>query len=356
MAGQPTDLLAATAELVAIPSLSTQERLIADHVETALRPHRGLEVVRVGDNVVARTRLGRPSRLALAGHLDTVPPKDNEAPIVEGGTLRGLGSADMKGGLAVMLDLATRVPEPTCDLTFVFYVAEEISRSHSGLLALVAARPDLLEVDAAIVCEPTNSEVEAGCQGVLKVEVAVAGERAHVARPWAGRNALHRLAPVLSAVAGWPGRVVDLEGCTYRESLQAVALSAGVASNVLPDKAMIELNYRFAPDQDEQAAAARLKVLVDPWLDEGDTYRVTDSAPSARPALGHPLLAALVNAANGALSGKLGWTDVAFFAERGVPAANFGPGDPELAHTAGEMITRSSLERARAVLGLLVVG
>jgi succinyl-diaminopimelate desuccinylase len=354
MAGASRDLLAATAELVAIPSLSRQESRIADRVEAALRPHRGLDTARVGDNVVARTTLGRPSRLVLAGHLDTVPPKDNEVPKIEDETLWGLGSADMKGGLAVMVDLATSVLEPRCDLTFVFYVAEEISRAHSGLLALAGARPDLLEATAAIVCEPTNSAVEAGCQGVLKAEIAVGGERAHVARPWVGRNALHRLAPVLTAVADWPGRNVEIEGCTYRESLQAVAVSAGVASNVLPDKAVIELNYRFAPDQDETAAAARLKALVDPWLEEADGFRVTDTAPSARPALGHPLLADLVRAADGSVSGKLGWTDVAFFAERGIPAANFGPGDPQLAHTAGEMVTRSSLERARMVLGRLV--
>lgn len=189
---------------------------------------------------------------------------------------------------------------------------------------------------------------------MLKAEVAMAGERAHVARPWAGRNALHRLAPLLATVADWPGRKVEIEGCTYRESLQAVAVAAGVASNVLPDKAVIELNYRFAPDQDENSAAAGLRALVDPWLEEADVFRVTDSAPSARPALGHPLLADLVSAAHGSVSGKLGWTDVAFFAERGVPAANFGPGDPQLAHTAGEMVMRSSLERARTVLGRLV--
>jgi len=354
MARTTTDLLAATAELVAIPSVSKHEHLIADHVQAALRRQSWLETVRVGDNVVARTALGRPSRLVLAGHLDTVPPKDNEVPKIEGETLWGLGSADMKGGLAVMVDLAASVPEPRCDLTFVFYVAEEISRAYSGLLALSETRPDLLEATAAIVCEPTNGTVEAGCQGVLKVEIAMAGDRAHVARPWAGRNALHRLAPVLTAVADWPGRSVEIDGCRYRESLQAVALTAGVASNVLPDKAVMELNYRFAPDQDEIAAAARLRALFDPLLTDGDVFRVTDSAPSARPALDHPLLGALVKAADGSLSGKLGWTDVAFFAERGVPAANFGPGDPELAHTADEKVTRSSLERARVVLGRLV--
>jgi succinyl-diaminopimelate desuccinylase len=346
-----TDLLAATADLVAIPSLSTQEALIADYVETALRRSDWLEVERVGDNVIARTALGRPRRLALAGHLDTVPPKDNASPKVDGATLWGLGSADMKGGLAVMMDLAATVPRPASDITYLFYVAEEIARAHNGLLVVAAARPELLHADAAVVCEPTNSAVEAGCQGVLKAEVVLAGARAHVARPWAGRNAIHRLAPLLEAVSSWPGREVLIDGCRYKESLQAVALSAGVASNVVPDEAVLQLNYRFAPDRSTVEAGESIRAMLEPWLEDGDLFRVTDSAPPAPPALDHPLLAGLVNAAGGVVSGKLGWTDVAFFAERGVPAANFGPGDPELAHSAGENVTRGSLERARSVLG-----
>jgi succinyl-diaminopimelate desuccinylase len=346
-----SDLLAATAELVAIPSLSRQEGLMADFVEAGLRPLEWLEVARVGDNVVARTGLGRSLRLVLAGHLDTVPAKDNASPRVDGETLWGLGSADMKGGLAVMMDLAASVPAPRCDVTFVFYVAEEIARSYSGLLALETSRPDLLQADAAIVCEPTNSVVEAGCQGVLKAEVVLTGRRAHVARPWTGRNAVHRLGPVLTAVATWPGREAVVQGCRYKESLQVVAVSGGVASNVVPDEGVMELNYRFAPDRSTDAASESLSDMMAPWLEEGDLFRVTDSAPAAPPALDHPLLAGLASAAGGEVSGKLGWTDVAFFAERGVPAANFGPGDPELAHSAGEKVTRGSLERARAVLG-----
>ncbi len=349
-----TDLLAATAELVAIPSLSRQEGQIADHIEAALGRLDGLEVVRVGDNVVARTDLGRPRRLVLAGHLDTVPPKDNGAPRVDGETLWGLGSTDMKGGLAVMMDLAARVSAPSYDVTYIFYAAEEIARSFNGLLAVAAVRPDLVEADAAIVCEPTNATVGAGCQGVLKAEVVLWGRRAHVARPWAGRNAVHRLAPLLAAISTWPGREVDIDGCLYKESLQAVGVSGGVASNVVPDQAVLELNYRFAPDRDTSEATEWVKEMLAPWLEEGDQFRVTDSAPSAPPSLGHPLLAGLLNAAGGSVSAKMGWTDVAFFAERGIPAANFGPGDPELAHSAEERVGRESLERARAVLGQLL--
>jgi succinyl-diaminopimelate desuccinylase len=351
-----TDLLLKTAEMVAIPSLSTQEKELADHVEAALAGTRGLEVVRVGDNVVARTKLGSSSRVVLAGHLDTVPANGNQVPQTKGETLWGLGSTDMKGGLAVMVDLATTIDQPVCDVTYVFYVAEEIARSHNGLLAVADARPDLLEASAAIVCEPTGCAVEAGCQGVLKVEVVMAGARAHVARPWMGRNAIHRLGQLLAGLAERPPTEVEVDGCGYRESLQAVRVWGGVASNVLPDSAGVELNYRFAPDKDTNAAAESLREVVAPWTGQGDTFEVVDSAPAAPPSLSHPILAALVDAAAVPVVAKLGWTDVAFFAERGVPAANFGPGDPELAHTAGEHVTRASLGRARFVLGQLLGG
>ncbi|MGC8627466.1 MAG: succinyl-diaminopimelate desuccinylase [Acidimicrobiales bacterium] len=356
-----TDLLAATAKLVAIPSVSLDERAIADYVESRLRSMEGLEVVRVADNLVARTGFGLPVRVVLAGHLDTVPPTaGNDVARIDGDVLAGLGAADMKGGLAVMLDLASAVgrcrPLPQ-DVTFVFYVAEEIAREHSGLLALAGERPDLLAGDAAIVCEPTGCALEAGCQGVLKVSIGLAGRRAHVARPWSGRNAVHRLGPVLSAVSSWPARHVTIDGCEYRESLQAVKVVGGVASNVLPDFAGLDLNYRFAPDLDVMAAGRVVQELVEGYLEEEDAFAVRDSAPAARPSLDHPVLARLarlVAAGNGSVRAKLGWTDVAFFAERGVPAANFGPGDPEAAHTPGESVTRASLEQARRTLGQLL--
>lgn len=348
------DLLAETAALIEIPSVSRQEKQLADHVEMALSAAPGLEVERIGDNVVARTQFGLGTRLILAGHLDTVPPNGNEVPRVEGETLWGLGAADMKGGLAVMVDLATTVGKPWCDVTYVFYVAEEIARAHSGLLAVAQDRPELLAADAAIVCEPTGAAVEAGCQGVLKAEVVTTGARAHVARPWAGRNAVHRLGPLISGVASVAPRRVEIDGCTYQESLQVVRVWGGVAANVVPDQAGIELNYRFAPDRDVTSAASALKEILTPWLEDGDTFAVTDSAPAAPPSLHHPTLAALVRASGGTVRAKLGWTDVAFFAERGVPAANFGPGDPELAHTAGEHVTRTSLDLARTILGRLL--
>ena len=346
------DLLALTRELVLVPSVSGEERALADLVEARLRDAPWLEVTRLGDNVVARTNLGRAERVVLAGHLDTVP--GDQAPREEAGTLWGLGSVDMKGGLAVMLDLATGVPAPACDVTYAFYACEEVERARSGLLALDRERPGLLGGSGAVVCEPTGCAVEAGCQGVLKATVTLSGRRSHVARPSAGRNAVHRLAPLLAAVAGWEPRRPELDGCRYQESLQAVRVAGGVASNVVPPRAEVELNYRFAPDRDVAGAVEALGEIVGEFLESEDTMEVTDSAPAAPPSLHSPRLTALLAASGEAVRPKLGWTDVAFFAERGIPAANFGPGDPELAHTAGEHVTRSALESARAVLGQVV--
>lgn len=352
-----TDLLAATAELVSIPSPSHGEGALADHLERQLRAVPELQVTRLGDNLVARTDLGRSSRLVLAGHLDTVPPAGNESPVVQEGTLWGLGSADMKGGLAVMVDLACRLVKPRYDLTLVFYVAEEVARQHSGLLAIASQEPQLLEgVGAAIVCEPTNALVEGGCQGVVKAEVKASGQAAHVARPWTGDNAVHRLGPVIGVVANWPGRSPVIDGCAFRESLQVVGASGGSTWNVVPSEAKLQLNYRFAPDLDVEGATTALAELLAPVLGGHAQLSVVDSAPAAAPSLGHPVLAELVQASGAAPKAKLGWTDVAFFAERGVPAANFGPGDPELAHKAEEHITRGSLDRARAVLWRLLSG
>lgn len=344
------DLLALTAELVDIPSVSLDEGAIADYVEARLRALPGLIIDRVGHNVVARSWQGRPHRAVLAGHLDTVPPNGNSRPYRNGDGLWGLGSTDMKGGLAVMLDLAESAPRAAYDLTFVFFAAEEVARAHSGLLQLREQRPELLLADAAIVCEPTGTAVEAGCQGVLKAEVTLCGARAHVSRPWSGHNAIHRLWPLLEAVAKWEGRRPELDGCTYTESLQAVRVCGGVASNVVPDEVVLDLNHRFAPDRTTEQAWEWLQSFLAPMLEPGCSLALRDSAPSAPPALGDPLLAALVDRSQAPVVAKLGWTDVAFFAEQSVPAANFGPGDPELAHTAGEMVTRASLERAREVL------
>jgi succinyl-diaminopimelate desuccinylase len=349
---EAVDLLARTATLVDIPSVSHGESALADHVEAELGAAPGLEVRRIGDNVVARTALGRPARLVLAGHLDTVPPNGNEVTRIEGDVLRGLGSADMKGGLAVMLALAAAVPEPVVDVTYVFYVCEEVDRRDNGLLQIDAVDPGLLAGDAAILGEPTGGRIEAGCQGVIKLEINLAGTRAHTARPWMGVNAVHRLAPVLSALGGYEARRPVIDGCEYREALQAVAVSGGVAGNVVPDRATVVVSHRFAPDRDAAEAIAHLEALLEPRLDTGagDSVRVVEAQPAAAPGLTHPLLAALLASVGQPPRAKLGWTDVAFFAERGVPAANFGPGDPAVAHTAGEEVHRDELDRVFVAL------
>ncbi len=352
-----TDLLALTAELVAIPSVSHHETALADRVEADLRAAPHLEVLRFEDTVVARTTLGRSRRVVLAGHLDTVPPFDDRAARLDGDTLWGLGSVDMKGGLALLLDLATTIPTPPVDVTYVLYACEEVARRHNGLARLAATNPDLLIADAAVLAEPTAGVVEAGCQGTMRAVVSVAGRRAHTARPWMGVNAVHRLAPVLLALGRYEPRRVVLDGCEYTEQLQAVAIEGGVAGNVVPDAATVTINYRFAPLGDVDAAEQTLRDLLDADLDRsaGDGLEIVDAASGAPPALDHPLLRSLVAASGAPPRAKVGWTDVATFAEIGVPATNFGPGDPLLAHTPDEHVSRGELERARDVLAALLL-
>jgi succinyl-diaminopimelate desuccinylase len=346
------DLLAATRDLLAIPSPSGSEAALAGLVEDALGACPWLVVERVGDNVTGRTQLGHGQRVVLAGHLDTVPPVGNGTPRLEGDTLWGVGASDMKGGLAVMLDLATTVREPAVDLTWCFYAREEIGRADSGLLELWQQRPDLLAGDAAILGEPTGALVEAGCQGTMRVRITLRGARAHTARPFTGRNAIHRLAPLLQRVADWPGREVVLDGCTYAEQLQVVAVDGGVAGNVVPDEARVTLNHRYAPDRGaEEAGAFLLDLLRGTWEPEaGDSWEVLDAGDGAPPSLEHPLLRSLVEKSGAPPRAKVGWTDVASFWEHGVPAANFGPGDPLLAHHPDERVSAAQLERARDVL------
>jgi succinyl-diaminopimelate desuccinylase len=350
--------MAATAELMAVPSVSHDERALADLVEERLRSCAWLETVRLGDNVVARTTGGHTQRVVLAGHLDTVPPNRNDVPRFDGDTLWGLGASDMKGGLAVMLDLALATPAPSLEVTWCFYACEEVGRSESGLLELWQQRPDLLAGDAAILGEPTGAFVEAGCQGTLRAAVSLRGVRAHTARPFTGRNAIHRLGPLLQRVASWESRTVELDGCTYAEQLQAVAVDGGVASNVVPDAASVTLNFRYAPDRHLADAEAYLRQLLAGTFDEaeGDSWVLLDGTDGAPPSLDHPVLGALVARTGAPPRAKVGWTDVASFWEHGVPAANFGPGDPLLAHHPDEHVTRAQLERARQVLQALLTG
>jgi succinyl-diaminopimelate desuccinylase len=348
------DLLARTAELVAIPSESHAELAIADHVERRLRAVAHLVVDRVGDNVVARTQLGRSQRLVVAGHLDTVPADGNATPRVDGDVLWGLGAADMKGGLAIMLELAATVSEPRVDVTWVFYAGEEVAAEHNGLGHLFERRPDLLAGDAALLGEPTGAELEVGCQGTMRLRVTLVGARAHTARPWMGRNALHRAGRVLAAFDDYEARRPVIDGCEFREALQAVFVEGGVAGNVVPDRAVITINHRFAPDRTADEARRHVEAVLAPHLDEGDDVLVVDVAEAAPPGLAHALLATLRDRNNLGVRAKLGWTDVSRFAAVGIPAANFGPGDSTLAHTRDERVSRSTLDAVFGALGNLL--
>ena len=347
------DLLERCAELVDIPSVSHDEAAITDHLQALLADVPWLTVERVDHNLVARTDLGRDLRIVLAGHTDTVPPNGNERARREGDVLWGLGSADMKSGVTVLLELARTVEAPAVDVTYVFYECEEVDSRHNGLRKLLAGRPDLLAADAAVLAEPTGARVEAGCQGTLRARVTLAGARAHTARPWMGRNAIHRLGEVLARVAAYEGRRPVLDGCEYREALQAVRVSGGVAGNVVPDEATVELNHRFAPDRTAAEAEAQVREVVGA-LEDGDGFELIDTAPPAPPSLVHPLLAGLAERSGHPPRAKLGWTDVAFFAAQGVPATNFGPGDPTVAHSAGERVDRAEIEHVFSVLGALL--
>ena len=348
-----TDLLALTAELVDIPSVSFGEAELVTHLEAELRAVPGLTVDRIGDNLVARTDLGRDHRLVLGGHTDTVPG-DTSGSRIEGDTLWGLGAADMKGGLAVMLELARTVIEPAVDVTWVFYAREEVATIHNGLREVFAEAPELLVGEVAILGEPTGGTIEAGCQGTMRFEVTLAGIRAHTARPWMGRNAIHRLGALLGTVADYQYREPVIEGCRYREALQAVHVEGGMAGNVVPDSAMVRINHRYAPDRTGSEAEAHVRAVLAQHIDDGDEVVLVDHSPAATPGMSHPLLQRL--AADGGLEvrAKLGWTDVAFFSEHGVPAVNLGPGEPTLAHSADERVERSSVESCHAVLHRLL--
>jgi len=324
--------------------VSLDERAIADHLERELRAVPWLTVDRVGDEVVARTTLGRDQRLLLVGHTDTVPVNENDRARVEGDTLWGLGSCDMKGGVAVFLELARTVADPVVDVTYVFYTGEEIAAEHSGLLKLFRERPDLMAGDAAVLGEPTGAAIEAGCQGTLRARATFTGARAHTARPWMGENAIHRMGGLLRALDAYEERRPVLDGCEYREALQAVAVDGGVAGNVVPDRSTVTLNHRFAPDRSADDAFAHVREVAS----MADDIELLDVAPGAPPALDHPLLGALASGRE--VRAKLGWTDVARMYEHGVPACNFGPGDPTIAHTRDEHVSRADIEAVHAAL------
>jgi succinyl-diaminopimelate desuccinylase len=332
------DVVGLTADLVDIASESRSEKDICDAVEQSMSGLPQLDVVRDGHTLVARTSLGHAERVVIAGHLDTVPANANFPSRLDGEVLWGLGSCDMKGGVAVALRLAAHVPAPNRDVTFVFYEGEEIEHEFNGLGRLARERPELLAADFAILMEPTDAIVEAGCQGTLRVDVITRGERAHSARSWNGTNAIHAASEVLNRLTAYTPREVEIDGLVYREGLNAVGISGGVAGNVVPDLARVSVNYRFAPDRDEKQALAHVEDLFD-----GFEVVVTDTAPGAPPGLDRPAAAAFVDAIGVPVGPKFGWTDVAQFAQLGIAAVNFGPGDPMFAHKADEHVPVTQL-------------
>jgi succinyl-diaminopimelate desuccinylase len=342
------DPIALTAALVDIPSESRNEERIADEVETALREQTtGFEIVRNGNTVLARTNRGLPSRVILAGHLDTVPIADNVPSRLSDGELRGCGTSDMKSGDAVFLHLAATVDDPAHDITLVMYDCEEIEAAANSLGRIERELPDWLRADVAILGEPSGGFIEAGCQGTLRVVVTAGGTRAHSARSWLGDNAIHKLGLVLDRLRAYEARSVDIDGCVYREGLSAVRIDGGVAGNVIPDAASVTINFRFAPDRSIEQAAQHVREVLDGL---GVHIEQTDAAPGALPGLTKPAAAALVEAAGGKVRAKYGWTDVARFAALGVPAVNFGPGDPNLAHRVDEQVDVAQITAATDML------
>ncbi len=352
------DVLALTRALVDTPSVSGAEQALADAVESALRSLGGLEVERVGDAVLARTNLGRPTRVVLAGHLDTVPLAGNlpsRLETVDGAQrLYGCGTSDMKAGDAVMLRLAGRfgVPgtEPAHDITFVFYDNEEVEAVRNGLGRVARERRGWLYGDLAILLEPTDGVVEGGCQGTMRVVLTVPGRRAHSARSWLGSNAIHGAAGILGTLAAYRAREVDIDGLSFHEGLNAVRVEGGVAGNVVPDECRVTVNFRFAPDRDEDDAEAHVREVFADALAAGVTCEVTDMSGGALPGLSEPAAAAFVAAVGRPARAKLGWTDVARFAAFGIPALNYGPGDPQLAHTRDEHVVVDRLQPAEDAL------
>ncbi|TVX81629.1 succinyl-diaminopimelate desuccinylase [Corynebacterium sp. NML180780] len=356
----PVDL---TAALVDIESPSHHEEAIADAVEGALRAladatgDGAVDVQRIGNTVVARTHFGREQRVVLAGHIDTVPLADNTPHRIEGDTMFGCGTVDMKSGMACYLGAFARLvrgeaeapgERAAFDMTVIAYEAEEVAQEYNGLFHLERDHPELLAGDIALLGEPSGGVIEAGCQGTIRVFVDAHGTRAHSARSWLGHNAAHDLAGVLTRIAAYEPRRVTIAGCEYREGINVVGMEGFVATNTIPDHARLIVNFRYAPDRDVENAKAHLEEVL--ALEDGLTLAYDDVAPAALPGLDHPVAANLVKAVGGNFRAKFGWTDVSRFSNLGVPAVNFGPGDPGFAHKKDEQCPISHIREVFAQL------
>ena len=348
------DIVALTTDLVNIPSVSGNEAALASAIFAELSKCDWLEVHRFKNSVVAKTNLGKASRVIVAGHIDTVPVADNEAAVfvssgnglpsdgtvVPDDVVFGLGACDMKGGVAVALRAAVTIENPQFDVTYIFYECEEVDSERNGLTLIAAEHPEWLAADIAVLLEPSNANIEAGCQGTLRAKVSTVGTRAHSARSWLGDNAIHNLGDILARLNSYVPAKVLIDGLEYREGLNAVQVSGGIAGNVIPDSATVEVNYRYAPSTSGAQAEAHIREVFDGFLVE-----FVDNATGAMPGLDRPALADLVSRVGGKVAPKFGWTDVARFSAMGVPAVNLGPGDPGLAHSRNEHVSVAQLKQ-----------
>jgi succinyl-diaminopimelate desuccinylase len=332
-----------TARLVDIESVSGNEALLADAIADAIGRLPHLAMYRDGNAIVARTAFGRPERIVLAGHIDTVPVAGNLPSRLDGDMLYGCGSCDMKSGVAVQLRLAAQLTAAARDVTYVFYDCEEVEAERNGLLRLSRNSPEMLAADFAVLMEPTGAMVEGGCQGTLRAEVVAGGERAHSARSWMGSNAIHNAGGILDVLRAYQARQPVVDGLGYHEGLNAVGVTGGVAGNVIPDECIVTVNFRFAPDRSPEQAADHVREVF-----AGFEVKITDSASGARPGLSQPAAASFVAAMGGEPRAKLGWTDVARFDSLGIPAVNYGPGDPTLAHRRDEHVPLAQIAECEA--------
>jgi succinyl-diaminopimelate desuccinylase len=337
------DRLASRAlELVDIPSESRDEARLAAYALSVLHDG-GVEARDAGDSCIVAGVAGRDDRplVLLAGHLDTVPAQGNRPGTRDADAVHGLGAADMKGALAVMLELALARPAATVDLGYVLFPREELPFGESSLTPLLEREPGLREADLVVVMEPTANAIHAGCLGNVNATWTFHGRSGHSARPWLADNAIHRAAEGIRAVAQVEPIPHDFDGLRFTEVVSVTRIAGGIAGNVIPGQAVATVNYRYAPGRSATDAEAWLRELCEPY----GTLVIEGNAPSAPVAVGNPLAQRLIATGDLAVEAKQAWTPVAEFAAAGVDAVNFGPGDPAQAHAREEHVRIDALVR-----------
>jgi succinyl-diaminopimelate desuccinylase len=351
-------------QIVDIQSVSGSEEQLASWIENYIGNFKYLDCTRYGNCIVAKTNFGREKRVALAGHIDTVPisHKTNNFPSkVEGDYLWGRGTVDMKAGDAVMLKLMEKVQKPKYDITYIFYDNEEVAASKNGLGILAREHFSEIEADAAVLLEPTDNYVELGCNGTLRFDLVVTGKTAHSARPFFGENAIHKVEKVLQVLNKWNEgelKIVTIDQMKYIESLNAVKISGGIATNMIADEVKIHTNFRFAPSRKASEAKEYVRSLFE-GIEEVNHIDFTDESEGALPGLNCTLISEFIEVVKSSelempqgepiMRAKLGWTDVARFTSLGIPALNFAPGDPNLCHADDEKVKLEQVDQCLAV-------